>query len=348
MIEKLIRENIKKLKPYTSARDQHLEGILLDANENSYGSVLETDLAEDLNRYPDPNQNAMREAASKYFNLSKKNLFFGVGSDEIIDLLIRIFCEPGVDEALILQPTYGMYQVACDINNVKTETASLNDDFQIDLDETLSKVNPKTKIIFLCSPNNPTGNLINKNSIVELSNKVNAIVVVDEAYVDFSEYGSLLEEASKIENLVVTRTFSKAWGLAGIRCGYCVADDRIIELLFNVKAPYNLSKLSQNAVIQAFKGASKKNDFVEQIINERKRIEAELKALAKVIKVFRADANFILFKVDDAKRIYKKLLSKGIVIRDRSSQPKLEGCLRLTIGTPEENNKFLEEFKKLI
>jgi histidinol-phosphate aminotransferase len=348
MVENLVRDNIKKLKPYTSARDQNLEGILLDANENSYGSVLETDLAEDLNRYPDPNQHLIRNIASEYLKVDKKNLFFGVGSDEIIDLLIRIFCEPAVDKALILKPTYGMYQVACDINNVETDAELLNDEFQIDLNNTISKVEKNTKLIFLCSPNNPTGNLISKDSIVALAKQVNAVVIVDEAYVDFSEEGSLTNDAAEIENLVVTRTFSKAWGLAGIRCGYAIADEKIIELLYNVKAPYNLSKLTQNAVVKAFKAANKKEDFIKKIVEERNRMLSELQNLKGIKKIFKTDANFILFRVEKAKEIYTKLLNQGVVIRDRSNQPKLDNCLRLTIGTPEENDKFLKEFKKLL
>ncbi len=251
MIDKLVRKNILKLKPYTSARGSYLEGILMDANENSLGSVVKDEKNLELNRYPDPNQNKLREKLSEYLGVESNKLFFGVGSDEIIDLLIRIFCEPKKDSVLIPQPTYGMYQVACEINDVKVIEVPLEKDFQLDVNRTLKAVQKNTKIIFLCSPNNPTGNLLTRKSILQILNKFKGIVVIDEAYIDFSEKNSSVKLLDKYENLVITRTFSKAWGLAGLRCGYSIANESITNLLFKVKAPYNMNKLTASAVLEA-------------------------------------------------------------------------------------------------
>jgi histidinol-phosphate aminotransferase len=236
MIQDLVRENIKKLKPYTSARDEYSSGILLDANENSFGSAF-NGLPPGLNRYPDPHQADLKHIVGEYYSVNEKNLFFGVGSDEIIDLLIRIFCEPKEDAVMILQPTYGMYEVACDINNVRTVDVNLNDKFQIDFEAVENSFTKDVKLIFLCSPNNPTGRLINKEDILKLCKSYKAIIAVDEAYMDFSPANTLLKDASEYENLVVIRTFSKAWGLAGIRLGFCAANEQITDYLFKIKAP---------------------------------------------------------------------------------------------------------------
>ncbi|KAB2843734.1 MAG: aminotransferase class I/II-fold pyridoxal phosphate-dependent enzyme, partial [Melioribacteraceae bacterium] len=241
-IKNLVRKNILSLKPYTSARSSHLSGVLLDANENGIGSVIHDTYSLQLNRYPDPSQNEIREKLGNYLNIKKENLCFGVGSDEIIDLLIRIFCEPRIDKVMILQPTYGMYKVACAINNVETINVDLNESFQIDFGNVKEKFSNEIKIIFLCSPNNPTGNLIDQNDILKLAETYNAIIAVDEAYIDFSEENSLVKKITNYKNIVVMRTFSKAWGLAGIRCGYCIADEFIINLFMNVKATYNVNK----------------------------------------------------------------------------------------------------------
>lgn len=348
MIEKLVRKNILNLKPYTSARDSFLEGILLDANENSLGSIIKDEQNLQLNRYPDPAQNQVREKLAEYLNIDKKKLFFGVGSDEIIDLLIRIFCNPGKDSVLIAEPTYGMYKVACNINDVKVLTVPLNKNFQINVKNTLEKVQKNTKMIFLCSPNNPTGNLLNKKRVLKIAKKFNGIVVIDEAYIDFSEDHSFITELENHKNLVIIRTFSKAWGLAGIRAGYSIADKFITDLLFKIKAPYNLNKLTASAILEALSKVKQKNNFVRKLNLEKGKLIKQLKEIKQVQRVFASDANFILFKVKDATSVYVKLALEGIIIRDRSDQPGLEDCLRVSISTKKENNNFIKKLKKVI
>ncbi|MFA6597584.1 MAG: histidinol-phosphate transaminase [Ignavibacteriaceae bacterium] len=349
MITKLIRTNILKLKPYTSARDLYSNGILLDANENSFGSSFQELEELHLNRYPDPHQVDLRNAVSKLLNIDAEKLFFGVGSDEIIDLLIRIFCEPREDQVMLLEPTYGMYKVACDINNVETVSPLLNDSFQIDFAEVDKYSSDKVKIIFACSPNNPTGNLLNKNDILQLCRNFNSIVVVDEAYIDFAPgETSLINEVVNYPNLVVMRTFSKAWGLAGVRLGYCAANEEIISYLFKVKAPYTINALTRYAVLKSIKNEMKKETVVSAIISERLRVENELKSISAIINIYPSDANYLLIRLPNAKVIQKKLAENGVVIRDRSSQPKLDNCLRITIGTKEENDALLSELKNLL
>ncbi len=345
MIENLVRKNILKLKPYTSARDSFLEGILLDANENSLGTVIKDDKNLNLNRYPDPAQNKVRKKLADYLGIKKSKLFVGVGSDEIIDLLIRIFCTPGKDSVLIPVPTYGMYQVACNINNVNVITVPLKNNFQLDVKEILKNIRKKTKIIFLCSPNNPTGNILKKNDVIKILKNFNGIVVVDEAYIDFNESNSLINEIDKYNNLVIIRTFSKAWGLAGTRAGYSIADEFITNLLFKIKAPYNLNKFTTNAILEALSNVKKKNSFVKKLNSEKAKLINELKKIKHIKKIFSSDANFILFKINNATEIYNKLAQEGIIIRDRSNQPLLKNCLRVSIGTPQENKKFIKTLK---
>ncbi len=346
MIEQLVRKNILNFKPYKSARTLSMEGVLLDANENSFGSVLENNLS--LNRYPDPMQYSIRDKLSKHLNINYKNLILGVGSDEIIDLLIRIFCVPGKDSVVVTEPTYGMYRVVCNINDVSVLTVPLNNRFQIDVKKTLNEITRHTKLIFLCSPNNPTGNRISKKSIYNLLKKFNGIVVVDEAYIDFSEENSLIHEVKNYRNLVVLRTFSKAWGLAGVRAGYAVADELIIKLLFKVKAPYNLNKLTLQVITEALANISRKKQLVKKINAEKEKLSSVLNKLRGVQKVFYSDANFILFRVKNAKRVYEKLSSEGIIVRDLSSNPKLINCLRVTVGTPKENKLFISKLKEIL
>lgn len=348
MIEKLVRKNILNLKPYTSARDSFLEGILMDANENSLGSVIKDEHNLQLNRYPDPAQNKLREKLADYLNVNTTNLFFGVGSDEIIDLLIRIFCEPKKDSVIIPEPTYGMYKVACDVNDVKTISIPLNRNFQIDVVKTLSVVKQNTKMIFLCSPNNPTGNLLSKKSVVKILKHFNGIVVIDEAYIDFKEDKSFISLINKYPNLVITRTFSKAWGLAGIRCGYSIASEFITNLLFKVKAPYNLNKLTANAILSALSNVKKKNKFVEKLNSEREKLISELKQIKEIEKVLPTDANFITFKIKNADEVFAKLANEGVIIRNRSNQLNLENCLRVSVGTPSENKKFITMLKEIL
>lgn len=354
MIKDLVRKNILNLKPYTSARDifsnteNISEVILLDANENNFGTTAIKYKELNLNRYPDPHQNDLIELVSSNFNIGKSNLFFGVGSDEIIDLLIRIFCEPQIDEAIILEPTYGMYKVSCDINEVKTNSVLLSDNFQIDFNEIEKCYNEKIKMIFLCSPNNPTGNLINKEDILKLSKKYNSIIVVDEAYIDFAgEDNSVINFVKDYPNLVVLRTFSKAWGLAGIRLGFCVANEEIISYLFKIKAPYNINTLTRDALKNAFNNIKLKNEFISSVIKEKKYLIDELLKLSIVENIFPSDTNYLLVKFKNAKLVHQKLFEEKIIIRDRSSQPKLENCLRISVGTRTQNEKLIDKLKSI-
>jgi histidinol-phosphate aminotransferase len=321
---------------------------LLDANENSLGTTATEFEDLHLNRYPDPKQHDLRNLVGELYSIKYGNLFFGVGSDEIIDLLIRIFCVPGKDKVMILDPTYGMYKVACDINDVDTVSVDLNSDFQIDFENVKQNYSEDVKLIFLCSPNNPTGNLINKKDILELCKRFNSIVVVDEAYMDFASDNSLTDEVNNYKNLVFLRTFSKAWGLAGIRLGFCVADNLIIDYLFKVKTPYNINSLTRYALVKAMGNKKTKDEFVTLLLNERERVKTELLKLKGVSKVFHSDANYVLFRCENASRVQQKLAEEGIIIRDRSSYRMLENCLRLSIGTKEENDKFLNSIKKIL
>ncbi len=348
-IKSLFRKNIIQLKPYTSARDIYdsTEGILLDANENSFGSTFIEFNGLRLNRYPDPHQKDIRKVTSDYYSIPFENIFFGVGSDEVIDLLVRVFCNPEKDNVIIPEPTYGMYKVACDINNVETKEVLLNDDFQIDLEAVKKNVNDLTKMIFLCSPNNPTGNVLDKKDIINLCRELNIIVVVDEAYIDFSSKDTVINEIKMQKNLIVLRTFSKAWGLAGIRSGFCAADEEIINILFKVKAPYNINALSRYALIKAVANSAKKDEYVRSILKEKERLKNQLETLLIVKKVYNSDANFLLVKFENSRLVQNKLMDKGIIVRDRSTQPKLENCLRISIGNEEENDALWEELRKI-
>jgi histidinol-phosphate aminotransferase len=280
--------------------------------------------------------------------VSSSKLFFGVGSDEIIDLLIRIFCEPKKDSVLIPQPTYGMYQVACEINDIKVIEVPLGKGFQLDVENTLKAAQKNTKIIFLCSPNNPTGNLLTRKSILEILNKFKGIVVIDEAYIDFSEKSSSMKLLNKFENLIITRTFSKAWGLAGLRCGYSIANESITNLLFKVKAPYNMNKLTASAVLEALGNTKQKDNFVKKLNLEKDYLIKEMKLIKQIEKILPTDANFITFRISNATEIYTKLVNEGIIIRNRSSQLNLDNCLRVSVGTRKENKIFIKKLKEII
>lgn len=345
-IEKLVRPNIKKLKPYTSARDSYLSGTLMDANENSLGSVINNDL--ELNRYPDPAQGELREKLGKVLGIEKDKLFLGVGSDEIIDLLIRIFCEPVKSSVIIPEPTYGMYKVSCDINDVPVIETELDNDFQPVNETIFSLSKASTKMLFLCSPNNPTGNVLDKDKVEKLVKSFEGVVVVDEAYIDFEYQHTLAPLIEQYDNLVVLRTFSKAWGLAGIRCGYCIASKKIIEYLFKVKAPYNMNKLTADTVLHALDKVEKRNEYIALLSSERNRVIAELRKIDKIDKVFPSNANFVLFKVDNARMVFGKLADKGIIIRDRSNQVNLQNCLRVSIGSKQENDNFLNTLRSIL
>ncbi len=346
-IKQLVRKNILELKPYTSARDIYQDGIFLDANENSFGSVINS-FVKNINRYPDPHQKELREALSQMIVIPAKKIFFGVGSDEIIDLLIRIFCEPGKSNVIIPTPTYGMYQVACKINNVEVRTVDLDDNFDIDVQKTLLAADENTRMIFLCSPNNPTGNLLSTNRIITLAKKFNGIIFIDEAYIEFVKEGSFINHLNNFSNVVISRTFSKAWGLAGIRLGYCIADDFIIELLFKIKAPYTINKLTSNIVLRAISKVSKKNLFIQKINKEKEKLILQLNQLKFVEEIYPSDANFILVKMKNAKDVFDYLNKNKIRVRIRYDNERLRDCLRITVGNSIENNlliKLLKEFK---
>ncbi len=346
-IKALVRKNILELKPYTSARSQYLKGTLLDANENAFGPVIENGDTE-LNRYPDPTQRKLREAIGKYLNINSKNIFCGVGSDEIIDLIVKIFCEPGKDAVTLFEPTYGMYKVVCDIQGVPTSSVDLTQNFQIDIEKFLKEKSKNTKVVFICSPNNPTANIINKSDILKIVKEFNGIVVVDQAYIDFYDESELLYELQLLPNLVLMRTFSKAWGLAGVRFGFAIADPLITQLLMNIKSPYNINKLTEKYVLNAITNIDRKNDILENIKNERRFLSDQLKQLRGIREVYKSDSNFILFKVDDADKVFLELAERKIIIRNRSNQKNLDECLRVTVGTREENNRFLRELSEIL
>jgi histidinol-phosphate aminotransferase len=357
-IENLVRPNIRQLKSYQSARqiydlsagktvkNELQRSVLLDANENSCGSPVLFDGVE-LNRYPDPYQNRVREKISKISNVEVQSVFVGSGSDEIIDLLIRIFCEPAVDSVLLPEPTYGMYRVSANIHNVSVLSGMLDDDFQLDVDDLIQRKTANTKIIFCCSPNNPTGNLLKSEDILKLCASVNAIVVVDEAYVEFAGGGSVVEHCRYFPNLVVMRTFSKAWGMAGIRLGYSIAHPTVIKYLQRVKAPYNVNSVTAQIALNAFDEENKRTEIIERIRNERDSLIRNLKRLKIVKHVYPSDANFILVRVTDAGTIYQRLVECGIIVRDRSKEPKLDNCLRITVGTAEENDLLIRTLTEI-
>jgi histidinol-phosphate aminotransferase len=336
-LENLIRKNILQLKPYSSARDEYsgLSGIYLDANENPFGK---------LNRYPDPYQRELKERLSSYKCIPAENIFIGNGSDEVIDLVFRIFCIPGQDKALTFTPTYGMYDVLAAINEVEMIEIPLNQYFQIDLQEinTVLKTD-NLKIIFICSPNNPTGN--NIDHIETLLQKFNGIVFVDEAYIDFSQKDSLLTKLGKYPNLIVSQTFSKAWGLAAARVGIAYASASIISLFNKVKPPYNVSKLNQEAALEALENiaAFEKNRTI--ILEQKKLLEKKLKSSPLITKIHPSDANFILVETIDANAIYQKLVEQRVITRNRNNV--VNACLRITVGSPSENEQLINALKNI-
>ena len=338
-LQKLVRQNIISLKPYSSARDEFSgeAGVFLDANENPFG---------DLNRYPDPHQQTLKDKLKDIKKLTSKQVFIGNGSDEVIDLLIRIFCNPSVDKIIVCPPTYGMYEVAANINDVMVLSVPLTQDFQLDteaLQQVISQSEPNTlKLIFLCTPNNPTGNSIDNIEWV-LAN-FNGIVVVDEAYIDFSERISFIEKLALYPNLVVVQTFSKAWGLAAARIGIAYASETIIALMQKVKPPYNVSSLNQEAALKALDNEHVIVHQKAHILEQRTYLETSLSQLPIVKKVFPSDANFILIEVEDADKLYEHLVIKNIVVRNRNTI--IKNCLRITIGTIVENQYLIEVLKR--
>ncbi len=341
-LNKLLRKNIRTLKPYSSARDEFSGEamVFLDANENPY--------REPYNRYPDPIQKELKQKISKLKNIPSNNIFLGNGSDEPIDLLIRAFCEPGVENIVTINPTYGMYQVAADINNVEVIKVSLTSEFELDGEKLLQAVNDSTKLIFLCSPNNPSGNSLDKNEILKVINGFNGLVIIDEAYIDFAPGKSLLPVLEKYPNLVILQTFSKAWGMAGIRLGMAFASVEIINVLNKIKYPYNLNILTQQKAMELLDNEKQVNVWVKKLIEEREKMAKYFSKLYFVTKVHPSDANFLLVSMKNAKAIYNYLVESGIIVRDRSKVHLCENSLRITIGSMEEDNVLIQALKDYI
>lgn len=338
-LDLLIRENVKKLTPYSSARDD-FKGeakIFLDANENSLGSPL----AKWYNRYPDPHQLKVKQKLSGIKRVPIENIFLGNGSDECIDILQRTFCEPGVDNLIICPPTYGMYEVCANINNVQVKKVNLTSDFQLDLKAIEQAINEHTKMIFLCSPNNPTANSLYHQDIEAILNNYFGLVVIDEAYINFSRQKSFAVQLNEYPNLVVMQTLSKAWGLAALRVGITLASQEIVGVMNKIKPPYNINQASQELALQALDEVEQVNAMIKEIVKEREVLAEALVNLSFVKKVYPTDANFLLVRMDDPVGVYKNLLNRGIVVRDRSKVELCEGCLRITVGTPEENKTLL-------
>ena len=345
-LDKLLRPNIRQLVPYSSARDEFKGSaeVFLDANENSLGSPL----TKWYNRYPDPLQWKVKEALSRIKGISPEHIFLGNGSDECIDILYRAFCIPGKDNIIINPPTYGMYEVSAHINDVEVRKVVLQDDFQLDLVHLENKVDANTKIIWICSPNNPTANSMNRQDIEVVLNNFNGLVVVDEAYINFSRHKSFIQELSDYPNLVVLQTMSKAWGLAGLRLGMAFASQSIIGVYNKVKPPYNINQATQELALKALSEVEQVNDMIRSLVSMREQLAVELAGLPLVRKVYPSDANFLLVRVTDAHGVYKALLQDGIVVRDRSKVELCEGCLRITVGTEKENAELVEALKKHI
>lgn len=339
-ITKLVRNNIRKVKPYSSARDEFSgeAKVFLDANENSLGSPL----LKWYNRYPDPYQHKVKDAISKVKSISPEHIFLGNGSDECIDLLYRCFCEPGKDNVIICPPTYGMYEVSASINDIEIRKAALTPDFQLDLEAIESLIDANTKLIWVCSPNNPTGNSLRYEDIAILLNNFEGLVVVDEAYINFSRQHSLLKELDEYPNLVVLQTFSKAWGLAALRLGMAFASPVIIEWLNKIKPPYNINQATQDLALKALEETGQVNDMIREIVSMRDALAAVFRRMPLVQHVYPSDANFLLVKVREAGKVYEYLLQQGIVVRDRSKVQLCEGCLRITIGTEAENTLLVD------
>src|SRR5690554_3356987 len=340
-LNQLLRKNILQLKPYSSARDEYTgeEGTFLDANENPFNTPY--------NRYPDPHQRRLKGMIAELKEVDESQLFLGNGSDEPIDLIYRAFCEPGIDNVISIDPTYGMYQVAADVNNVGFKKVLLTSDFQLDTTALLAAADENTKLLWICSPNNPTGNCFKQEDIVTLLNKFSGIVVLDEAYIDFSPDKSFLPHLKEYPNLIVLQTFSKAWGMAGIRLGMAFARTEIIQILSKIKYPYNVNILTQQKAMELLtQNKDKTEEWKELLLSQRESVKIELEKFSFVQTIYPSDANFLLIKVEGAKKIYRFLANQEIIVRDRSSVALCDGCLRITVGSPEENQLLLEALKE--
>lgn len=342
-INQLIRKNIAQMQPYSSAREEFKEldqqMIFLDANENPYENGM--------NRYPDPQQKSVKQIVADLKKVPENNILFGNGSDEVLDLLFRAFCEPNVDNVITLPPTYGMYGVLANLNAIENREVLLNSEFEPNIQAILNQIDENTKIIFLCSPNNPTGNSFSDESIVTLLKNFNGLVLLDEAYIDFSDKESWLHELSDYPNLVISQTLSKAYGMAGIRLGILYASCEIIEVLNKIKPPYNINKLTQNKALERLTNYKKLSSEIAHIKRNKEELFKQLLEVNFIKKTYPSEANFILIKVDNANKRYDQLLKKGIVVRNRSSQPLCYNCLRITIGTKEENNQLINAIKSM-
>lgn len=341
-LQELIRANIWSLAPYSCARNEFTgeASVFLDANENPYN--------QPYNRYPDPLQVQLKEKIAALKGVRPTQIMLGVGSDEPIDLIFRIFCEPAQDNVVAINPTYGMYGVCADINNVAYKQVNLNDDFSLDAQNVLDACDANTKVIFLCSPNNPTGNSLERSEIEKIVTGFEGIVVIDEAYIDFSNEPSWLASLNAYPNIIVLQTFSKAWGMAALRCGMAFASEDIIAFFNKVKYPYNLNLLTQEAVLKQVEAVEQKNKWVETLLAERSKMIANLQNLPLVKHIYPTDANFVLAKVDDANKTYTYLVNKGIIVRNRNSVTLCQGCLRITIGTPQENQELLTALAQMV
>jgi histidinol-phosphate aminotransferase len=344
-INNVLRDNIKSISSYSSARDDFKNGItdemvFLDANENPFKNGV--------NRYPDPYQTNVKEILSKIKGIEKEYIFLGNGSDEVLDLIVRAFCEPNTDNIITLPPTYGMYSVIAAINAIENRKVLLDNNYQLKVQSILDQVDSNTKIIFLCSPNNPTGNSFKVTAIEKLLKNFNGLVVIDEAYIDFSDQKSWLSKLEAFPNLIIVQTLSKAYALAGIRVGLCYASKEIIRILNSIKPPYNINELSQQKAIARLHKMEEVENEISQLISERKRLKKELECCVNFIeKVYPSDSNFLLIKVDDATKRYNQLIEYGIIVRNRSLEPLCNNCLRISVGICEENQRLIRALKAI-
>jgi len=371
-IDNILRKNIRDLTPYSSARDEYKgkEGIFLDANENSFGSPLpspggnpEDSMTQKLtntssskglgarayNRYPDPLQLALKEKIAQIKGLPIENIFLGNGSDEAIDILYRAFGRPAIDNVIICPPTYGMYEVSAQINDIEVRRVNLlPESFQLDVPALLKTINSNTKLVFVCCPNNPTGNGVKWADVKTILDSFAGIVVIDEAYINFASYRSLIAELLNYPNLVILQTLSKAWGMAGLRVGMAFASQQIIDVFNKIKPPYNINSVSQQIALEALENVEQVNDWIKTIVNERKKLVEEIEKLSFVLKVYPSEANFLLVKTTNAEGLYDHLIEQQIVVRNRSNVTLCEGCLRITVGTEAENKKLTDRLKSFV